>query len=470
MSWYHAAVRGHALSRIATVPLHLCVLRSLFGVLTLCGTYDVWENRAAQAGRRIPLHLVVLPATGAVPDSDPVVPLDGGPGGSAATHAGIATFVRGAWPLHDVVLVDQRGTGASAPLNCRFYGGGSDSAYLGSRVPLQGVRACRSELERRADLTQYTTSISAADLDDVLRALGYGRVDLVGLSYGGRLALEVVRRFPDRVRSLVLVSNPSPDFLIPLPFGAAAHRALTAVFDDCRQDSACARAFPAPSIELDSVVSRLARGPVPALGSGSGGSAAWTRESFADAIAELLYNVAHARKIPFWIHEMYMGDAADFARETIRARRVRWSLGASGMMLSVICSEDVPFIDSAAAADAMADPPLGAPLLASVRAACTDWPHGVVPPDFHTPVASDVPTFILAGARDPTGATDGDMAEARSLRNSVLVISPDYGHAEMDACLVGLIAAFIERPDPHALDVTCAGHPHVPPFAITSPR
>ena len=304
VGWYHAGVRALALSRVSTVSLHPCLLRSLWGTLTLCGTYDVWENRAAQAGRRIPLHLVVLPASGPAPDSDPVVPLDGGPGGGAATHAGIADFVRGAWPSHDVVLIDQRGTGASAPLNCHFYGDGSDVAYLGPRVPLPAVHACRSELERGADLTQYTTLISAADLDDVLHSLGYRRADLVGFSYGGRLALEVLRRFPDRVRTLVLVSNPSPDFLIPLAFGAAVHRALSGVFDDCRQDSACARAFPRPSIELDSVAGRLARGPVPALGSGSAGSTAeWTQESFADAITELLYNVAHARKVPFWIHE-----------------------------------------------------------------------------------------------------------------------------------------------------------------------
>ena len=73
-TWYHAGARALVLSRVSTVSLHPCSLRSLFGVLTLCGTYDVWENRAAQAGRRIPLHLVVLPATGRAPDADPVVP------------------------------------------------------------------------------------------------------------------------------------------------------------------------------------------------------------------------------------------------------------------------------------------------------------------------------------------------------------------------------------------------------------
>lgn len=471
VGWYHAAVRAHTLGHTSKVALHPCLLRSLFGVLTLCGTYDVWENRVARAGRQIPLHLVVLPATGSSADSDAIVPLDGGPGGGAATHASLADFVHAAWPMHDVVLIDQRGTGESAPLNCRLYGDGSDSAYLGSRLPLAAIRACRSELERRADLTQYTTSISAVDVDDVLAAVGYRRADLVGFSYGGRLALEVVRRFPGRVRSLVLVSNPSPDFLIPLPFGAAMHRALTAVFDDCRQDATCAHAFPAPSIELDSVVGRLARGPVPAFEEKSAEpTPMWTQESFADAIAELLYNIAHARKVPFWVHEMYTGDVADFARETIRARRVRWSRSAYGMMLSVVCTEDAPFIDSAAAIRATRESPLGAPLLTPVRAACAEWPHGVVPPDFHSPVASGVPTLILAGARDPTGATDAAKTEARGLPNSVLVVSPYYAHAEMDGCLVGLIATFIGRPDAHALDVTCAAHPHVPPFAITSPR
>jgi len=445
----------------------------LLGTLTLCGTYDVWENRTTRVGRRIPLHLVVLPASGPNPDSDAVLPLDGGPGLGATTQAGIAGFVQGAWRTHDVVLIDQRGTGQSAPLTCELYGDGTRAArYLGPRIPEDAIRTCRADLERQVDLTQYTTAIAAADLRDVLGALGVKHVDLVGLSYGGRLALEFLRRYPVGVRSVILVSSPTPQLLIPLSFAAAAQRALAGVFDDCRQDSVCARAFPRAPSELDSVFVRLARAPAAVVLRDRAGTdtARWTRDAVANAVFELLYDVAHARKIPFWAHEMASGDFTDFARETVRAHRVRWPLNAYGLTLSVICSEDVPFLDSAHVALALAERPLGAPLLTSIQAACAHWPRAVVSPDVHTPVVSSVPTLILTGARDPTGATEASASAARFLTNSRLVTTPYYGHASFDACSAALIAGFIARPDPGALDATCAQHPHLPPFAITSPR
>jgi pimeloyl-ACP methyl ester carboxylesterase len=473
LAWYHGARRARVLVQRSTVRLRPCLVRQLLGSVTLCGTYDVPENRITNAGRRIALHIVVRPADGPNPDSDAVLPLDGGPGLGAATDAGLAGFVRDAWHRHDIVLIDQRGTGASGALTCPLYGDGSDaSPFLGPRLPLAPVMVCRTDLERRADLTQYTTAAAAADIDDVVRALGVSRVDLVGLSYGGRLALEYLRRFAARVRSIVVVSGPPPGLLIPLSEAEAGQQALRATLDDCQLDAACTRAFPAAARELDSVLARLARHParVALASRATTDTVAWTRDAVANTIYELLYDVAHARKIPYWTHEMFNGRFGDFARETLRAHRVRWPRNAYGLTLSVICSEDVPFIDSASTARAVARQPLGAPLLLAAEAACDQWPRAAVSDNVHTPVVSDVPALIVSGARDPTGATAASASAARFLSNSRVVTAPRYAHAELDACLLELIATFIDRPDPRALDPACVDHPHLPPFAITSPR
>ncbi len=139
------------------------------------------------------------------------------------------------------------------------------------------------------------------------------------------------------------------------------------------------------------------------------------------------------------------------------------------LTLSVVCSEDAPFIDSASASRALAQRPLGAPLFASVRAACNDWPRAPLPSGARAPVESSVPTLILSGARDPTGATQAAVDVARHLPNSLQVVTPYYGHSELNACLLGLITTFIERPEPAALNTACAASPHLPPFAIESP-
>ena len=344
---------------------------------------------------------------------------------------------------------------------------------MGQRFPVEAVRACRDTLDRRADLTQYTTAAAADDFDEVLAALGYRAVDLVGLSYGGRAALVFVRRHPARVRSMILSSGATPSLTIPLPFAKAAGSALEMVFADCRSDMVCNRAFPQPD-ELDTVLSRLGRSPaqvaVPASRRWRAEMVAWTREGFAETIFGLLYDVAHARKIPYCIHQAYQGNFVPFAEETVRARQIAWARNDYGLTLSVMCSEDAPFIDSAFASRALAQQPLGAPLLPSVQAACAQWPRGPLPPDERAPVESSVPTLILSGARDPTGATQAAAVAAQHLPNSLQVAAPYYGHSELNACLLGLITTFIERPEPAALNTLCVASPHVPPFAIASPR
>ncbi len=153
-----------------------------------CGTYDVYENRAARTGRLIALNVVVIPATGPRPAPDPIVWLEGGPGGAATQAAGPASqqYFRGARATRDLIFVDQRGTGNSNPLRCGDIGETPSNlpGYFGKLFPQELIRACRASLERVADLTQYTTAIAMDDLDAVREALGYARINLAGASYG----------------------------------------------------------------------------------------------------------------------------------------------------------------------------------------------------------------------------------------------------------------------------------------------
>ena len=165
----------------------------------------MYENRARNTGRQIDLRVIVLPARGRQVAPDPVVWLTGGPGLAAAEDpAGIAKLFSALRTRHDIVLVDQRGTGRSSPLACSLYDTGPLQAYMDPMFPVDRVSACRRELERRADLTQYTTDNATDDLADVLTSLGYARADLIGGSYGTQAALVFLRRHPDRVHRMVL--------------------------------------------------------------------------------------------------------------------------------------------------------------------------------------------------------------------------------------------------------------------------
>src|SRR5690242_7882835 len=195
------------------LSLQPCKLPRLKGD-ALCGTYEVLEDRAAKSGRTIKLKVVLLKALSNTPKPDAIFPLHGGPGAPATqlvelVHGGILGPVR---RDHDLVFVDQRGTGGSNPLICDVDDNPRELAgYFADILPRDKVRACREKLQTIADLRLYTTPIAMDDLDDVRSALGYDKINLLGLSYGTIAAQVYMRRHPEHVRAIFLVGVATPN-------------------------------------------------------------------------------------------------------------------------------------------------------------------------------------------------------------------------------------------------------------------
>jgi pimeloyl-ACP methyl ester carboxylesterase len=213
-----------------------------------CGTYDVFENRLANSGRKITLNILVLPALSAPAAPDPVFWLEGGPGGAATQAVGPVSqnYLRGLRKDHDLVFMDGRGTGKSSPLKCDDIGEVPSNLdeYFGKLFPSVLIRACREKLEKTADLTLYTTPIAMDDLDEVRNALGYERINIAATSYGTLAAQVYIRKYPQHVRSAFLVGVVTPGFKLPLPFARAAQNALDHLFQDCAVDQRCHDTFP----------------------------------------------------------------------------------------------------------------------------------------------------------------------------------------------------------------------------------
>ena len=265
-----------------------------------CGTYTVFEDREAREGRTIDLNLVVIPARGTDRRPEPVFMLAGGPGSPATTMAGfLSAFVPGVEDAHDVVLVDQRGTGGSNALACRPAGpDGLLDVFLVGSVSEDRLRQCREDAD--ADLTLYTTPIAMDDLDDVRAALGYERIHLWGGSYGTRAALVYLRRHEEHVASVTLRAAVPPYEKVPLYFAKDAQTALDALLDDCAADDACGAGYPDVREHLDAVLGRLEAEPVGVTFDGPGGSTEieMTRGKFAGALLFLLYQSTLANQIP----------------------------------------------------------------------------------------------------------------------------------------------------------------------------
>jgi pimeloyl-ACP methyl ester carboxylesterase len=452
-------------------PLRPCKLPGIDEEL-LCGKLTVFENRETRTGRTIDLNVVVLPAFDGNHTEAPLFHMEGGPGvaatGAAYFYAKEGTEYR---RHRDVVLVDQRGTGESNPLATPAKPR-SPQDYLTEMYPVDYVKNLRAALEKRADLTQYTTSIAMDDLDDVRAWLGYERINLFGLSYGTRAVLVYLRQHPDHVRSAILLGVAPTYLKMPLHHAQAAKRGWDLLVAECANDPACHGAFPDLEHEWETVLDRLGREPARVEYSPRDGSAPVTveiqRDVFAEQIRNRLYSRESATRVPLTIHRAAQGDFAPFLKDAIPKDRSEPDFIVDGMYLSVTCAEDVPFIDQEEAARANAGNPFGNYRVEQQTRACGLWPRGKIPAGYHDPVDSNAPVLILSGQLDPVTPPERGEEVARHLPNSKHIVIPHSAHNPAGItnveCLDKMMLEFLAKGDVKDLDTRCLEIIQAPPF------
>ena len=423
-----------------------------------CATLNVAEG--GTPARQIALRLIILPSRSAAPQSDPIVPLAGGPGQGTASLAAIYGRRFDAFrDERDIVLVDQRGTGESNGLHCPAPP--AAAALFGKLFDPLRLAACRDELSTRADLTRYTTSLAAADYRQVFDALGYTRANVIGGSYGTRLGLEIARQIPERVRTLTLEGVVPPTFAWPTAGARDAEDALNAIVSDCKADRACAQAFPRLAHDIDRAFASLARPATVTIrdpATGAIGEVPFSANDLAYATRGILYG-PEALSLPRWFKDAAGGSFERFAQAYVnRARNLDRQI-ADGVHFGVYCAEDLPRVDWPAARAAAAGTRIGTYLLDQYRAVCDLWPRGTVPAAFFEPVRSQVPTLMMSGRRDPVTPPRNAADMSRTLSSSRSLTWKYGGHGtdgiEDRACRAGIISAFIASADSGNLPSGC---------------
>jgi pimeloyl-ACP methyl ester carboxylesterase len=459
-----AARTGGALRR-GSIELAPCP--ELGSADLLCGIHEVWEDREARSGRRIPIRLALLPATGDAHRLDPVVFLAGGPGASAV--AGAAN--RESSPLRerrDLLFLDQRGTGGSNPLACPDPGGAQ--RYLEPPfVRLDEIEQCRDELSERADLRLYTTPIAVDDFDEVRAALGYDQVNLRGGSYGTRAALVWMRRHPATIRTAILDGVAPLSFKNPLHHARSAQAALDATFAECERDEACSAAFPDLPAKLTEILARLERSPaaVAFVDPDDGGlELELSRDAFAAGLRVFSYYMPRARSVPRLVHQAWAGDLAPIAAAAYSSTREISQALALGMLLSVTCPEDLARIGEAEVAAETDGTYLGAARVRAQLAACAVWPQAAVGADYGEPVSVDVPTLLLSGTLDPVTPPEQGEQAARHLPRSLHLVVPGAHGVGGSPCVREISARLLDRGEVAGLDTACTADLALPPFDL----
>jgi len=443
--------RDHAPERRFAGKLEPCEPPGVAGG-AWCGSLEVPEDRSVRDGRSVRLSVVVLPAVGdSAPAMDAATFLAGGGVAPATRYAAfLSRALSRLRDRRDIVLVDQRGTGASNPLECDLPqphevedgedGTGFRNAYL------EALRVCRAEVGRRADPGQYTTWNAADDLDAVRAWLGYERLDLWGASYGTKLARVYVRRYPDRVRAAVLhgsvplATSMWPDLLV------SADSALARLFDLCGADPACAGAYPDLEAEFEEVAGRLELDPVvlrvPIEGTaGDSALVRFGRRSLSELMLGMLRSSRAARSIPAVLDELRRGD---HARIAALQRPGTPPPVPRGVYLSIACTEEIPRLTPAALERAHRASRLGSgEWLDEEMAECEVWGGGAVPRGFWDPVEAGIPVLLITGSEDYVTPPVYAERVAESLTDAALAIVPQRSHDDVDLCVAGWIEDFL---------------------------
>lgn len=465
---------GAVKRRYGAIAFEPCTLASPFATGTIpaqCARYKVPENHAEPNGRTIELNLAWLPATdSSAAEDDPVFFLAGGPG-QAATSS---------WPLVDaafrdvrkrrnIVLVDQRGTGKSAPLTCteavpQDDDGGDEAAQLAASV--EAVRRCAQGL--KVDARYFTTTDAIADLDAVRAAIGAAKVDLVGVSYGTRVAQQYAGRYPQRTRAVVLDGVAPNELVLGSEHARNLDAALAQQFKLCQQTPACRARFGAdPREQLRQLMARLQAQPVevdyrdPSTGEPrrervTAGHVAMLTRMFS-------YQPEAASLLPLVLSE---ADQGRYAPLLALSKMIGGQLSEElnyGMQLSVTCAEDADlFVNDPADKDTV----LGNAMTDALKAQCAVWPTGTRPKDFHQPLRSNLPVLLLSGELDPVTPPRYGEQVLKNLPNGRHLVLRGQGHGALRVgCTPKLLGQFLESGDAKALDARCLDAlGYVPPF------
>ncbi|HYE86883.1 MAG TPA: alpha/beta hydrolase [Vicinamibacterales bacterium] len=435
-----------------------------------CGTVRVRES--ADSSRTIDLRVIIVPALTHAPRPDPIVPLAGGPGqGAAALAGGLSQRYAALRDQRDLVFIDQRGTGESNGLECAPPPTTAD--LMGRIFDLRRLATCRGQLARAADLTKYTTTAAADDYRHVFDQLGYQTVNLIGVSYGSRMALEITRRHPGRIRTMTLDGVVPTNFDFPTTGSVDADASLNALIDDCEADRDCAEAHPRFRRDVDTAFNRVSRQAVTATvrdpASGSIEQVPFKRSDLGYATRGLLYG-NEAQSLPLWFQQAAAGNFDALAQAYVRRARTLDAQISYGLHLSVYCTEDVPFVNWTAALKAAEPARLGSFLLDQYRAACEGWPRSSLDSSFRQPVHSAVPSLLMTGRRDPVTPPRTAVEVARTLSRSKVVTWPYGGHGTdglvSGECRTSIMQEFLRTADPAAVPINCvsAGRPR--PFVL----
>lgn len=420
-----------------------------------CGKVQRPLDPAHPEGKKIDVNYVVVPSQDRSKLPDAIFLLAGGPGQSAINVAGWGQFAFSRLNRRrDLVFVDQRGTGRSAPLNCPELE--KNTELFDTELTYKSAQKCLGDLQAlpHGDLRQYTTTIAMQDLDAVRQAQGYTKINLVGVSYGTRAGLEYLRQFPQSVRRVILDGVVPPDARLS---PGDAQLALDAVFADCAKDKQCNSAYPQLAAGWSKLLAGLPRQVTlthPRLSNEM--QVQMSRDMVISMVHKSLYAPMNVSGLPYALTQAEQGRYAPLVALSGATDLPGQAGIAYGMHFSVWCAEEYGRLPDTAARD-----DFSVMMDGMYKKICEKWPRGTVPAGFYTIPRSPVPVLLLSGGIDPVTPTQHGEHVAAALGPQALHLSvKNAGHGLMSqgGCLRELAYRYLNAKDDqeaNQVDTSC---------------
>jgi len=468
-----AALLAASASNAQSLELEDCRINAGPGSSSMqarCGSLTRPLDPRGEVPGEIELRIAVVPALNLNPEPDPLVPIAGGPGqGSVQFYTSYFWAFEDIRRNRDILLIDQRGTGESATMDCEFDDDMLDGDYS-VELTVEYTERCLAELPY--DPRFFTTSVAVTDIEAVRKALGYPSLNLYGVSYGSRVAQHFARRYPDSTRTVVIDGVVPPQISLGPEIATESQKAIDKILARCVADESCNERFPDLVEDFRRVVQDLREVgveiSVPHPSTGRPEELLFSNAEFSAAVRLLAYHPNSMALIPLLIHEAGSGNLVPLGSQYMMTTIAMMDVLSLGMHNAIMCTEDVPFYDkSTIDYDGLAASYMGMFQLEALEAICSVWPAGPIDEGFKAPLATSLPVLLLSGDADPiTPPRYADLA-AVDLENATHLIGKDQGHGQISVgCTPRLVADFIASADPAEIDASCLERSFVMPFFL----
>ena len=459
-----ADTAGRTYGSLKFSPCTLTSAQASSNVEAQCSTLEVAENPADPKGRRISLNIAwIEQAQTGSQQSDPVFFIAGGPGQAATEVASVVSAsLRDVSKQRDLFFIDQRGTGKSNALTCLDAQGKPMALDVSAEPTAQAVAnyaaTCAQSLQSRADTRFYTTTQAIADLDAVRAALGADKINLIGGSYGTRVAQQYAAAYPQHTRSVVIDGVAPNELVVGGEFANTFEKAIALQSAQCRKNADCAKRFAVDTREqLRALMARLRQAPVQVEFRDPGTGKLETAQLTADTVSGLAFSFSYVPQLssllPLVLDEAAQGRYESLMSLASLSGRQMGDQINRGMQWSVLCAEDADrYVAPADAGEYL----LGPEVAQMFFAACKSWNVGTRPAGFNAPFASQLPVLLLSGEADPVTPPVYAEQVLKTLPNGRHLVAKGQGHGTLGVgCMPKLLGQFLETADAKSLDATC---------------